>query len=321
MIAAKGLDSENELCLTAVKHRTCALSGLLPMHQPGLRAYTGLQTLKHKRYPVSGVRAMTIAAGFRCIDGIVIGADSQFEEGDAKYNGDKILHIPAPCNGELVITGAGDFDAIRHCAGFFKDRGLVSCGPRLVDLKGVISQFIAGNEYKNIIKDSKDTGNSFEMIIGVRSGSEQATDLLYVCQHKISSERRFKIVGSGSSISRFFSEFFWRHGITVDLLSPFVLSIVKAAKMNHAGVDGQTKVIGLSNVDRPGTWTYMPQDEFLWGTFAALQKSLLIAQNPTSTKPVFEQSLKDLLNLLNDRWVSSRSREDSLNPQSTTADQ
>jgi 20S proteasome alpha/beta subunit len=307
MLITKALDNHEEMRLSAVKHslQVYPLKSIASAHQAGLRAHTGVQPLKHKRYPDDGVIPMTIALGFRCVDGLVLGADSQFEEGEDKYDGDKLFSIPAPDNSGVLITGAGDFDAIRHCVRFLKDQGLVGCGSSLIDIKTIICNFIAGKNYATLLKCS----GTFEMIVGIRSGTERATELLYICQQKISPEQRFKIIGSGSSISRFFSKYFWNPYMTIEMFSPFLLSIIKAAKINHVGVDGQTKVLGLPNENRPDKFTYLTQDEFLWGTFESLQKALLCAQNPGTSREDFEESLKVLLDGLNRRWLLSRPRD------------
>src|ERR1017187_3226312 len=59
---------------------------------------------------------MTIAAGFRCLDGILVGADSRLESGDVKYDEDKTFIVPSKRSDFIVVvTGSGDFEAIQHC--------------------------------------------------------------------------------------------------------------------------------------------------------------------------------------------------------------
>ena len=99
----------------------------------------GPQPLKHRRYPETGVRAMTIAAGFRCLDGVLIGADSRLESGDIKYDEDKTFMVPSKQSGfVVVITGAGDFEAIQHCVYLLDGSFFKNCDGSLPAIAGEI---------------------------------------------------------------------------------------------------------------------------------------------------------------------------------------
>src|SRR5258705_2939632 len=80
-------------------------------HIPSL----GTRPIKHWQYSVSEVRPMTIAAGFRCTDGVLVGADSRIEEGNVKYQQDKVFQCCDDGGLGFVIAGAGDFEAINNC--------------------------------------------------------------------------------------------------------------------------------------------------------------------------------------------------------------
>ena len=56
---------------------------------------------------------MTIAAGFRCWDGVLLVADSRHSIGDAAYQNPKLWVIDCPESGSLfVLTAAGADNAI-----------------------------------------------------------------------------------------------------------------------------------------------------------------------------------------------------------------
>jgi 20S proteasome alpha/beta subunit len=56
---------------------------------------------------------MTIAVGFKCVDGIVLAADSLYTEGDAKLYGQKIFPIPSNGRYALTIAGAGGVPSLK----------------------------------------------------------------------------------------------------------------------------------------------------------------------------------------------------------------
>jgi hypothetical protein len=71
-------------------------------------------TFRSARYPVnSEENRVTIAVGFRCLDGVVISTDSQYTLDVAKGRGQKIF--PIPTNGHYALTagGAGASDQIK----------------------------------------------------------------------------------------------------------------------------------------------------------------------------------------------------------------
>jgi 20S proteasome alpha/beta subunit len=60
-------------------------------------------------------KPMTIAAGFRCLDGVVICTDSEHTAGQAKFYDKKIFEIKAR-NAVAYLAGAGDYAYIRTAA-------------------------------------------------------------------------------------------------------------------------------------------------------------------------------------------------------------
>jgi 20S proteasome alpha/beta subunit len=54
---------------------------------------------------------MTIAVGFKCVDGIVLGADTEWSVGDSKHTGTKASYLRFPDNKNPLlrvgIVGAG----------------------------------------------------------------------------------------------------------------------------------------------------------------------------------------------------------------------
>jgi len=60
-------------------------------------------------------KSMTIAAGFRCFDGVVLSTDSECTAGQSKFYDKKIFEAKAD-NAEVYIAGAGDYSYITSAA-------------------------------------------------------------------------------------------------------------------------------------------------------------------------------------------------------------
>jgi 20S proteasome alpha/beta subunit len=70
-----------------------------------------------QRYPwVSKEERMTIAVGFKCIDGVVLATDSQYSDDPAKTTGQKVFPIWSNGHYALTIAGAGFPDSIKGIA-------------------------------------------------------------------------------------------------------------------------------------------------------------------------------------------------------------
>jgi hypothetical protein len=257
---------------------------------------------------------VTIAAGFRCMDGVVIGADTQIEEGEVKYDGEKLLQFPCSGGGEAVVTGAGDFDAIGNCAMSLHDKWMKDCGPYLADYRRAIQDFTQHRSYRALLNQDE----TFCMIIALRSEAESGTELIYVEGGKVTPEKRYKVVGTGWPVTRFFAEQLWNTFISVDRFEPFLVSIIKGSKLHHSGVGGGTKVKILPNQARPPVFKYLFTDEFLWGTFDSYMNILRCAQKPDSTEQQFKETVTELLASLGKMFALTRPTVARLDLRSTT---
>ena len=90
---------------------------------------------------------MTIAAGFRCSDGVVVCADREHTTDMGKFKGDKILTRRLSTELRLIVTGAGTSDFIGITAdsleGFLKSKSAKL--RQLSDLLGLIDEW--GHEF------------------------------------------------------------------------------------------------------------------------------------------------------------------------------
>jgi hypothetical protein len=62
---------------------------------------------------------MTIAAGYVCLDGIVLAADTEYTSGASKYEGEKLFGI-SKGDWAVIIAGAGTMDLVNMVIDAFK---------------------------------------------------------------------------------------------------------------------------------------------------------------------------------------------------------
>jgi len=84
--------------------------------KPGLYFPPQVNTRLPKKKPVPPqVKSMTIAAGFRCFNGVVLCTDSELTAGQSKYHDKKIFQVEAE-NAIVYVAGSGHSDYIKSTA-------------------------------------------------------------------------------------------------------------------------------------------------------------------------------------------------------------
>src|SRR6185437_2464756 len=148
---------------------------------PGVLPHRRPQPLKHQRYAGSEVRSLTIAAGFRCLDGILIGADSRLEDDQVKFDGNKTFSLPSRRSDfQVIMTGCGDFNAIQTCAYLLDEDYLHNCEGTLAAISRSLREFRSHQEFDNLVASNP---SATDLLFGVRS-SDGETDLIHVYGNK-----------------------------------------------------------------------------------------------------------------------------------------
>ena len=111
---------------------------------------------------------MTIAAGFRCRDGVLLLADSRHTIGDAGYQGQKIWGIDCGESGSsLLVTAAGTDSAILETVDFLKSDA------------GIRGNSLSFETVTNAIRRCNPGKNS-TLLVGVKLRNEEQARLLRV---------------------------------------------------------------------------------------------------------------------------------------------
>jgi hypothetical protein len=150
---------------------------------------------------------MTIAVGFQCVDGVVLGADSDVRvDRDSKHPGKKAWYLRFPAGSlepslRVAIVGAGGYGSIEKFVNLVR-----------VDFKPTMSLDAAEEKIEQILLDlheryidSRPFENrddlSFECLVGLRVGTE--TRLLRTDDTKALPVDSFYTIGLGESLAHF----------------------------------------------------------------------------------------------------------------------
>ena len=138
---------------------------------------------------------MTIAAGIRCSDGIIICADTEHTGDVSKFQETKII----PIEDHTVITGAGSTDYILMTADKLRDE-LKSAHPvNVADARQIVETVVQGVHAEHIFNfyDASDPNRpSMELIVAMRC-SEGDLALLKTFNSAVRVGSQFEFAGSG----------------------------------------------------------------------------------------------------------------------------
>ena len=243
---------------------------------------------------------MTIAAGFRCLDGILVGADSRLESGDVKYDEDKTFIVPSKRSDFIVVvTGSGDFEAIQHCVYLLDGSFFKQCDGSLSSVAGEIRKFSDSKAYRKLV-DSLEAHLKPDLLFGVRSANGEA-DLLHLFDNKLHRVREYIAVGAGHSTAMFFSKWLYRPDFDIEGFAPLAAQIFRAVKGTHVGCEGSTMLHRLFNGGNEDT-RIVPcapggDEKLLWGLHDILPSLLFCCADDRLPEKYFEECLDRFLNM------------------------
>jgi 20S proteasome alpha/beta subunit len=240
---------------------------------------------------------MTIAAGFRVANGVLLGADTRVEEYNVKYDENKIFDCSDSNNGSwgVLLAGAGSFESVSYCADLVKEFGFYGATDDIRSLKERLWKFIATKRYRRLIERQPPAGD-FAAIIALRSGKEE-TDLLYLSGESLYPIPEYRCIGAGSDTALFVSKWLYRREYPIEIFKPMAIQVFRAAKGHNVGCDGGTKIVTLYNAgsgfDAPklSLWA---DTEYLWGLNELFGKIIQGCVDPRVTEDEFGIRLQGL---------------------------
>jgi 20S proteasome alpha/beta subunit len=247
---------------------------------------------------------MTIAAGFRCIDGVVLAADTRVEEAFVQHDVKKILTCAELSQSDAYMAGSGDFGALQNLADIMIDQEVFreADGSSIRSMKKALRRFLFSDIYRNLLtqETSADGGISFDAVIALRARNGQ-TDLLCLKRHHLYSVDEYQCLGSGYDTGMFFTKWLYTSGVSVKEFAQLAFQIVRSAKDHNVGVGGGTQVVVLTNTtpDQSRTELKLIFDRsFLWGVHDLLRPLVYGVVDEKVSDDIFQRYLTRLVERL-----------------------
>jgi hypothetical protein len=237
---------------------------------------------------------MTIAAGMRCSDGIVICADTENTDGNFKRQKNKIWGTRE----RLLVTGAGAVSYLKMAADKLSARiegrqpdnseaarSIVERLMRRIHEQHILPLHYSGHPNANDV--------AFSLIIAIRCGDGQ----LALIKTELTTAvlvNDYEAVGTGADIFNYWARYFLDEAtVNMDVASYFSLFMLREAKDVARNVGGSTFIFKMdSNPLAPKVWRSIWDDKAVLAGFPqSAVKVLLSATNLRNNEKAFEWDL------------------------------
>jgi hypothetical protein len=215
--------------------------------------------------PRKGARSMTIAAGFRCMDGVVLCADSQITiPGLLKYPESKI-RMAEYLQSKPFFTFCGDMDYSKQAINHFST-AIRKAEQNRTDLLSAIETEAANLhlQYYDMYTDPADKLH-LDMIVSVLVDKQR--HLFKIYGPKVNAVDDFHCIGAGNYLARALTGMYRRPGESVHRTAIVCAYILSEVKKYVDGCGGDSQIICLND---DGSWTLFP-DEGMFFSIADIE--------------------------------------------------
>lgn len=193
---------------------------------------------------------MTIAAGVRCIDGIVICADTEHTSGDGKFEKPKVFGH----DDWLMVTGAGYSDYMNMAFDKLYERFLDNKAKDQRDARQAVEDVVMDiyeNNIGKIFAVGQPDSPYFHLIVGVRCLDGDLA-LIKTTYTSAVLTYGFEPVGVGANVFNYWAKFFFKKQRSIDVASYFCMFILQEVKTAVPGCGGGTVIAYMpANVNAP----------------------------------------------------------------------
>lgn len=190
---------------------------------------------------------MTIAAGIRCHDGLVICADTQHTKGESKYNRPKIWANDR----DLVVTGSGLSDYMKMAFDKFSTSYKALPPDTPENARDSIEQLVRAIHEEHIFPFHQ-AGHqeapeiSLSLIIGLRCGNGELALIKTSYTAALLCETA-EAIGIGASMFNYWTSYFLRRGMSMELVGYLCIFILREVKNAGYACGGSTEIYKLPN--------------------------------------------------------------------------
>jgi 20S proteasome alpha/beta subunit len=235
-------------------------------------------------------RPMTIAAGFCCMDGVLLGTDTLVTDGCTKTYENKVFECSQFGSYPLVLmAGAGVFPRIKEFADRLLTENTFTDSDTGEDVKHALRKAIDSAWYRESVRMTNESGYNLDFIFAIKD-LEGGTSLLHLCNADLYPIHQYCCVGNGAPIAKYLAAWLYSQSLPVEMFAILAMHIFREAKEYSDGCGGETRLQplfnGFDDVDRPHIDT---QDTaFLWGLYAHLKPLIYACINTKAPDPIFD---------------------------------
>jgi hypothetical protein len=208
---------------------------------------------------------MTIAAGVRCGDGIVVCADTEHTAGEGKYDRPKIFG-----HGDwLLLSGAGWSDYTKMAFDKLCERLAEARPETQADARRAVERLILNIYQENIatvFRAGEASSPEIHLIVAIRC-SNQELALIKTTHTSAILSPLYEAVGVGSNVFEYWAKFFFERPRSMEVAGCFCMFILQEVKSAVPACGGGTMVCFLPtdpSTPRAHT-TFLPGGEPLAG--------------------------------------------------------
>jgi 20S proteasome alpha/beta subunit len=243
------------------------------------------------------VQSMTIAVGFVCQDGLVIGVDSEYTEGASKYSGQKIFSF-YQLNWSVTIAGAGNMDLVAMIADDLKTEFTHNDGHSEIHEKIKARTKYFFDEYVDRVQ-SRD--REFQLLIGV--WTKNGPSRLYkVHEGIVTPVLYYDFIGVGRDLARSTSAWIFDSNLSCEIVAVLARHILELVKECISGC-GDASVIAIIEhriTQKARGLRPTPDEPFFWGLHKLIQPILIGCVDATVADNQFEENLKSFVDKMNE---------------------
>jgi hypothetical protein len=247
---------------------------------------------------------MTIAAGFVCVDGILIGADTQQTVSDShKFDRSKVRRDVDHIFGNYVVAGSGNTSYIGMCgdmieAAFCRNGSLAEKDTekerehRIREL--VYAEIRRVHEHMRACHHEGDWLASLELLLAIQGANFQPILFHIETDGGVSRIRSGEIfIGAGSAVATAFARILCGETLDLELTKWLAFFILYQAKFSGYGCGGSTEQFRLP---QRTPWRAGVYDErgIAEHVESAMRLSLMDARNPAVSKEQLNRRLAEL---------------------------
>ena len=229
---------------------------------------------------------MTLIAGMRCQEGVIVAADTEHTDGVIRFSEHKLIVHPSkrvmschlsglsPQPYRVVIAGAGFSDYIKMTAddiiGKIDGRSL-----SIDEMSDAVKQAVQST-HEIIFKhwDVNDQNRpTVSLFVGLRNGED--TTILRTQDVAVSEVETLSFAGSGESLARYLAKGLYRRKYPASVVVNVIIQVFRAVKESGAYVGGNTDLCVLGK----GKMFHLPgkDESYLWGIQKNLDRAIRVS--------------------------------------------